>query len=429
MINFFLSALGGVNGNKFNILLLCLMLSLILPFTILPSIFLGILLVTVILEEIKNLGFKKKSVSRLFFLLFLAYFLLLAISLVYSSDLALGIKVLSKKSVFFLIPITILLLPKDKISKLFICRYYLILINTVFVFLIGNALFRNFIDGYNFQYLWDRIMGVPAPENHYAYFNYWYFTYHKFTEVLKLQPMYLGLFVNLGLCTLYTQHQNRLNASFLLNALSLLTFLALLSSRTQLILGVFTFILFLLLYNKQESYKIKIGVLVMVVASVAIVSYINPIAKLRVKEALDYKMSFYSGKFGGTSLRLKKWDNAIKVIARAPIVGYGIGDYESELFKQYKADKFYLGYYKKFNAHNQYLETLLAVGFIGLLCLLALFFSGFYYARHNIFLFFTCIIFLIGFTTESMLSRQSGLFGFTFYMMLAAKFVDSEKKI
>ena len=89
---------------------------------------------------------------------------------------------------------------------------------------------------------------------------------------------------------------------------------------------------------------------------------------------------------------------------------------------QYKKDKFYLGYYNKYNSHNQYLDTLLYGGLFSFLILILIFFYAYKYAVNKIYLLLMTNVFSVGFFTESMLSRQWGVVSFSFFLIIFTVF-------
>ena len=66
-------------------------------------------------------------------------------------------------------------------------------------------------------------------------------------------------------------------------------------------------------------------------------------------------------------IRVAMQASAWSVISNAPWFGNGVGDYWDLLFQQYAADGNLRAFKQQYSTHNQYLETLLAVGIIGLI--------------------------------------------------------------
>lgn len=124
---------------------------------------------------------------------------------------------------------------------------------------------------------------------------------------------------------------------------------------------------------------------------------------------------------------IKSSFNAVK---QSPLTGQGVGDYEETLHEQYTEDERSLG---TLNAHNQYAETLLAVGLVGLLFLLAYLLMPLICAigRKGVFwqvTFFTGIV-MFNLLFESMLERQMGMLfiGFFLALMVLITSMDENK--
>lgn len=109
---------------------------------------------------------------------------------------------------------------------------------------------------------------------------------------------------------------------------------------------------------------------------------------------------------------------AFDAIKTKPIMGLGVGDYHTRLVEEYDFNSNY-------NAHNQYTETLLASGIIGLLPLLVyLLWPAYMVLRRRSRLWFPmlmlCGTIVVNIAFESMLERQMGLLfiGFVYIYIL-----------
>jgi len=129
-----------------------------------------------------------------------------------------------------------------------------------------------------------------------------------------------------------------------------------------------------------------------------------------------------------TGIRFEIWKTSTQIIKRHPLIGVGAGDIKTELNKKYKENP---SLYKEalknqFNVHNQYLETFLGQGIIGLSLLLLMLFWGIKYAYQNkdhLFASFLIII-SINFFPESLLNNRAGVIFFAFFYF----FLTQEKK-
>lgn len=75
--------------------------------------------------------------------------------------------------------------------------------------------------------------------------------------------------------------------------------------------------------------------------------------------------------------RFIKWEASIILIKKHPVLGTGAGDSRHELYKVYETLGFKEGIENRFNAHNQFLESWFSSGILTLLVLIFLFFYAF----------------------------------------------------
>jgi len=181
--------------------------------------------------------------------------------------------------------------------------------------------------------------------------------------------------------------------------------LIILSSRMPLLL--FTFILMggTILYFANQS-KLKKGIGIAACQFIVIFSSIllSPNTKNRFENI-------------SRDSRLETWNASFQCIAAAPLFGHGIGDRKDVLLESYVTNNMEYSWTRKLNAHNQYLDTTLAIGILGLIILLLIVFLPFTWSIYEynylfyIFLLLTTTIFL----TESFLERQAGIVFYSFF--------------
>ena len=123
---------------------------------------------------------------------------------------------------------------------------------------------------------------------------------------------------------------------------------------------------------------------------------------------------------GSTQIRKIAWEAAITKIKEKPLIGHGSGDVKDQLMSYYKENGYTGAYEKKMNAHNQFLQTTIGIGIVGLTSLLSLFGLLIYYARKNndIVLGFFTLIFVLASLTESVFEVQAGVVFFNFMVMI-----------
>lgn len=195
----------------------------------------------------------------------------------------------------------------------------------------------------------------------------------------------------------------------------------LMSARMCFLIYIIFVVRYLYYYFFVEK-KYWIGILVIAIAGASLATIVTN------KIMMDKLTQIYTSLDKGNSkrntssanLRVIKWKSAIKVFQSNFVMGVGTGDVNDELVKEYTRRNFYWGIRDKYNAHNQYLETAIALGIIGLVVWLLNLAVPFYksliakeylYAEF-IFIFSFCCL------TESMLCAQKGVVFYAFFNSL-----------
>jgi len=145
----------------------------------------------------------------------------------------------------------------------------------------------------------------------------------------------------------------------------------------------------------------------------------------------DFSYDISGDDFNSATYRLAEWSCAFDVIEEKPLLGTGLGDNRIALWESYRKNEFWVGLKHRYNAHNQYLEIMLATGIVGLLLFLAL--CGYFAWRASVksdHLVLACLsFFLICLLTESMLERSWAILLFTsFFPLMLCLPSQSENK-
>lgn len=147
----------------------------------------------------------------------------------------------------------------------------------------------------------------------------------------------------------------------------------------------------------------------------------------------DFNYEISGDQFNSATYRLAEWSSAALALEREPWLGYGVGDYRQALQEVYQERGFHEGLRHGFNAHNQYLETLLALGWLGLsfLVILLLLYGRIFWRRGQWALLAGLGFFCLCMITESMLERAWAvlLFNLFFPFFAAAPESGAESKI
>jgi O-antigen ligase len=109
--------------------------------------------------------------------------------------------------------------------------------------------------------------------------------------------------------------------------------------------------------------------------------------------------------------RILVWSSALSVIKENFWFGTGTGDDNDALLAEFKKRGYEFLYVKKLNAHNQYLQTFIALGIGGFLFFLFYSLLPLYYGWKNndLLLISLALIIIINALTESIFSRQAGV--------------------
>ena len=127
------------------------------------------------------------------------------------------------------------------------------------------------------------------------------------------------------------------------------------------------------------------------------------------------------------AVRVLVWQQAIQLIKEKPILGYTPGDVNDKLYASYKENELTGALENKLNAHNQFLQTSLGIGVIGLLILLSLILFPIINGiktKNVLIIFFSFLLFL-NFIVESMLQTSAGTLFFTFFIGLFNNGINS----
>ncbi|MBM1105261.1 O-antigen ligase family protein [Aurantibacter crassamenti] len=195
--------------------------------------------------------------------------------------------------------------------------------------------------------------------------------------------------------------------------------LAILFNRTGIITSILVTTYFVLLYfKKQGNLKFIMGFIILFCL---IMSYIftRPIVRQKFSEIINQDFVGETDYSNGISSRLLSWQCSIENIKGAGFFGYGIDKSTMILTDCYKSKLSVnsIQYTNEYNSHNQFLQTIMNFGILGLLLLLSIY-GGLLYVgiknKDSLLIFYFIILLIFG-MTESFLIRQWGLVFFAFF--------------
>jgi lipopolysaccharide/colanic/teichoic acid biosynthesis glycosyltransferase len=248
------------------------------------------------------------------------------------------------------------------------------------------------------------------------------FYYHNLVRVVSGNAIYYSLFFSSALLFAFELLIKEKQRVYLLPIGLLTIVILLLSSKLFTLLLVLIFLYYTLIHVKSIPIKASLILLF-------IIGFVFSFQKISARfNEIDRSHLLESQQtinpttvFDGFSLRKELILLGLELKAEHSsqmCVGIGPGICQEKLNQKFIDKQFYVGENEKsksgfynYNFHNQYLQTLLETGWIGLFSLFLLLLTPFFIAETDLLrvVFLMNALFLIGFLTESFLSRQMGI--------------------
>ena len=356
-------------------------------------------------------------------LLLCLFWILHAISLIYTKNLDRGLFDLQQKLSLLLFPLVCV-----SAKELVITFRKQILISFVVGLVLTSLLcfLKAAINSFSFSP--DGLVFNPIPADAFWENHFWHYRLS-----FPRHPTYLSMFYSFGLVVLFWLLKGKPSKKlmviyYLLVALFLLMII-LLTSRSGILIGALVLIVgFLWLYFRRTTLLMKILFLFVVIVSISLFAINNTRFSILLKglglneNTQIVKDSQLEDKLmGETLIRLKIWAAIPEVVENSWLFGVGSGDAKEVLLERYKQKGLEYALQNELNAHNQYLQTLLSLGIVGLIILLAVIVMPVIqsFRERNILPMLFLIIIMSNFMVESVFERIAGvLFVSIFYSLL-----------
>jgi len=362
---------------------------------------------------------------------FLLLFILHLAGLIYSQDVTNGWLIMEKKAFFFLLPlimatITIRSIYLNLLLKSFIVSSFIAVV-ICFSVAFNHALHPVRIPQ-NFDYANSEEFKLLNPD---ISRTWSYFSYNELSSGINIHPTYLGLYILFSILLVihfYKQQESFLSGwkktgmLFLLLFFSL--FILLLASRVITIVYIFICMAGLswIFFNSgRASLAIAGGILIFTVSAVSI--FINPISRYRsFQEFRHSSLSIETNKLYSTSssMRLSLWWLGTQSINTSNwSIGNGTGDVK-ETMKDTAAKYGITNTINTYDPHNQFIYTLLSLGIVGVLTLMACLIMPLLQREFALSFLHLCFIgsILIACFTESVFELQKGIIFFSLFHSL-----------
>jgi O-antigen ligase len=366
------------------------------------------------------LNFKKLTFSHILkpnvLHVLVIFFLLLIIASFYSEHLQQAQKYIVRHLSFVLLPLVFLTIrPFNKKEYDTVIKVYIYAITALFVICFFNAFYRQFIF-----------------TNEGGHFNWYFFYRYDFLEIFDQHPTYTSMYALLALSFILNSGKSFFKRNWICVLFILIQVISIVLYGSR-IAYIILFILFLAyavksLKNKSKKDIVKAGLFYLILLfGLIITSWNIPIVKERILFTLGYQQDY---KYNNQETiqnntpeeqgRLLLWEDAVELIKKKPLFGYGTGSNKIILQEKYQEKGHILFLNKKYNSHNTYLDLLL-IGGIPLLCVY-LFILGAIFTRgikdkDFVLISFFLIISITG-LTETIFRAQGIVFFAFFYCFL-----------
>ena len=280
----------------------------------------------------------------------------------------------------------------------------------------------------------------------YSYFKTGKATVFFYSELSDsiMHPTYFSLYLNAAL--LFVFHEMILSShrrTIWMGAAYMIVFflmIVLLSARTAEATAFLSLVVMIILYwKKKGSYRFIYPLLfvfaVTITAQVLLLKYSNRFSQVEVAVKNVEPVSISRSKstsistYNSTTGRMEIWKETISIVPQYWLIGTGTGDVKDVLNTTYRENNFSYGYEKSLNTHNQYLQSFLTLGIIGLLLFaFAILIPWLIRSNYHPLLLMLLFIFALNSLTESMLEAQRGAIFFALMISIFGRKIYSTSK-
>jgi len=277
----------------------------------------------------------------------------------------------------------------------------------------------------------------------------WYWAQHQSTErffshglvhFIDLYPYVLSLSCLVSVLVLWQAHQGKIELHPYLQKpqviISLLLFLSgfIMLLEVKQIIIAWTLCLISFLTQRFHTKKIVLTTLIVGLIAVAISVTTIPAMLTKANDIISWRKTAVPEHetltkiWNGITMRRAVWSCALDLISENFWVGVGTGDGQDNLQQAYERNGFIIASrYNQFNTHNQYLQTLVNFGMVGLVLWLAALVWLFKSNLHNPLLIYALCCVLFSMLTESMLETNKGALTMAFVLTVFSFGLPAQK--
>ena len=337
--------------------------------------------------------------------IFQTVFFITLFSVSYSVSTSEGLGVLSRQLAIFIFPIlfsvTSLNLQNYR-PRLMTGLVFSATLTTIYLF--GNALYLIRYNHLPLEYLFTKS-----------------FVHHNFSLPINMHATYLSmlLFMSIVYCLVQLVKKKSRSSIIFFSTCTLIQLAGIiqLGSKSVIVALFFAIVigfpLFVIKKSRRRRFLIKA---MLISASLAI--FILSFRVFRERYLTTLKDDLYENR-GVVEIngRFDRWNTAVELIKKAPLIGTGSGSELPLLRNLYFEKKMFVSYLLSLNVHNQYLSFLINSGIAGLLVYLATIAWGLWQSFRNrdMLLFsFVSLIIMVS-LSEDLLDVNKGIFFYAFF--------------
>lgn len=259
-----------------------------------------------------------------------------------------------------------------------------------------------------------------------------HFSYQEFSDHI-MHPSYLSLYYVVGVMLLFhgallqqISVSRKAIAAVIVLFFCIIVFM--LASKTGMISLIMVFLFYVgYAVVRFRRYVVAAVALVILIGGFFIALQLFPALNARLSamtEVMSSSKPVNPAETESNRVRLLIWQADMELISEHPLWGTGTGDVQDDLMRKYDEKGMTGAHEKKLNAHSQYFQTGIALGITGIVSLVAVFLSAFFWGirkRFGFVVLFTAIL-VFNFIPESMLQLQAGtvFIGFFYSLVLFA---------
>ncbi len=357
----------------------------------------------------KRYNLIRKNTSRRYLLAFSSIYFAYCIGLLYTSNFSYALMDLGMKLSLLIFPLLFATMEDDVIDEKGLYRiFYSYLIGSVGVTLV--------------VLVWAFMNFTRTNSTEVFYYKYLSAFQHPSYLAMNLDFAVAGIiFILLSKGKDLSKRLRKLLIMLIVYFFAIIIMLASKAGIISLLMVLVFSIASIIIYRKD--YVIGLLFLFIVPFSFIGAYYVFPNTFTRINKTTDVvtgASQYDSNTSEGTGERLLIWGASLELVRKNPILGVGTGDVKDVLLQKYQEKGITNAYLLRLNAHNQYLQTTIALGILGLLVVLGCLFLPLYEAlrQKNILVFLFILIVAFNLLVESMFERQAGIVFYSFFNAL-----------